>query len=392
MDAKEITSLKAGETLWDRGTRDAVSGLHVRAFKSKKVFYLFYRTQAGIQRKPKLGAFPVLSITQAREIAMGYLADVARGVDPSRSRKELRAEVTLNEVFKKIWDEYWDAPRFKQSGWGQEVWSNYHNNIGPDFGSRKLSDLSASEIRNWHNGFKEKPYAGNRSLEILSRIFNYCEEQEWRAQHTNPCTLINAHPERKRKRFATRLEIQNVGEALMARATSHPKEVAFILLLIFCGPRPRAIERAKRSQLKTFIHENQVWGVLTFKGKTSEATGEEERVLLPPQVMKIIEALPAPADGSLLGIKKPARFWREVRSEAGCVDLWARDWRRTFASVGLSNGVTIGVVGELLNHQSTETTKVYAKLFDEERLKAVSMIANILESNLYPNTRTMIGS
>jgi integrase len=86
--------------------------------------------------------------------------------------------------------------------------------------------------------------------------------------------------------------------------------------------------------------------------------------------------LPKREDGLIFGIKMPSHLWRKIRKEAGCEDLWARDSRRTFATIGMSNGVKMDTVSELLNHSSVQTTKTYAKLNGSARSQAVETIAS----------------
>lgn len=96
--------------------------------------------------------------------------------------------------------------------------------------------------------------------------------------------------------------------------------------------------------------------------------------------MRVIGWLPRVEGMTITGMKMPRTLWRRVREEAGCPDLWVRDWRRTFATLGYSDGVDMWTVGELLNHRSTETTKIYAKMMDTRRLEAVTRIADKIES------------
>jgi integrase len=98
--------------------------------------------------------------------------------------------------------------------------------------------------------------------------------------------------------------------------------------------------------------------------------------------MDMIKNLPKRQDGLIFGIGLPGYLWRKIRKEAGCEDLWARDFRRTFATVGMSNKVDMKVIGKLLNHHSQQTTDRYALLDNSARLEAVSAISAKLDSIL----------
>jgi integrase len=70
--------------------------------------------------------------------------------------------------------------------------------------------------------------------------------------------------------------------------------------------------------------------------------------------------------------------WTKVREAAGCPDLQLRDARRTFASYGLSLGLSLAQVGELLHHTDTQTTKGYSYLIDDLKQKAAAQIASAM--------------
>ncbi len=85
--------------LWDAEVKGF--GLKVTP-KGKKTFLLSYRTGDHVQRKPRIGDFPVMKPEAARAIALKWKAEVAAGGDPSAQRKAkraLRGKGTLSEMF-----------------------------------------------------------------------------------------------------------------------------------------------------------------------------------------------------------------------------------------------------------------------------------------------------
>lgn len=362
------------KTIWD----EQVKGLHLRTRDTgHQAYYFFYRTKSGIQRRPKIGNYPEITVQEARKRAKGIADLVAQGIDPKGDWDLLKEELTVEKLFIKTWNGYWNKDRFNESRWSKEVMMLWKNHLSPTFGRLKLSEVTAIRVRRWHADYEHGARTtANRALSILSRMFSYAEEEELRSQHTNPCRLVTKFTERKRKRYATEQEIRLIHEVLQREASNNPRAVAFIYILMFSGSRPSAIERATREQLT----RHNGYGILTFKGKTSYETGDDEQVILPPPAMKILDQLEPSKDGTLLGIKMPRDFWMKIKNEVGCKDLWARDWRRTFASIGLSNGIEVGMISELLNHKSAQTTKVYAKLIQTEKLNASLKIAQMIEA------------
>ena len=369
----ELFTQELGKYVWDKG-RDSVKGLCVRARlnEDKAIvhsFYFYYVTKDGIQRRPKIGDFGrELNLTQARAVAKQWAAKVALGEDPSLERQLKRKETTVNALFQKCYDQYW---KNNKSGWGVEAARIYEKHIKEPFGNYKITGVRPGMVREWMDSMAETPIQANRSLRVLSKMFNYAESRELIRLGQNPCRIVESFKENKRDRFATPHELKALSDVLERQAKSYPKQVAFIYLLMFTGARPSSIERAKWEDLT--ITSNGV-GLLKLDGKTGKDT-----VVVPLPAMRILEKLNR-YHPEILGIKLPHGFWKTTAKEAGCPDLWARDLRRTFATIGLSHGQGIGVIGELLNHKSTETTKIYAKLIDTARVTAASEIASTIES------------
>jgi integrase len=369
MTPQEIILAPNGATLWD----DQVAGLHLRVgLGGSRRWFLFYRTKSGRQRRPKIGDYPEVLLQEARRRASLLKARVALGEDPKGDWDASRAERTVSELWAEVWKAHWDTPRYQLSGWAAEVCKLYTSKIRTAFGGCRLSEVTPGMVREWHRGMAETPTSANRSLEVLSKLYSWAEENEIRPPGSNPCALVKANTEGQRERFATPQEAAKIGEILRREAHSHPLEVAFIGLLMLTGSRPRALERARREWLTGCV--------LRFKGKSTAATGKEEIVVFPETALRIVNALPIREDGLLIGIQFPKRFWQRVKIEAGCPDLWARDWRRTFASYGLSEGVESALLGELLNHSSAQTTKRYARLLLTNRLAAAEKISATVDS------------
>lgn len=291
----------------------------------------------------------------------------------------MKIKLTMNDLFFETYRRHWKSPRFIESGWAREVEGLYSRNIIGSFGHKDFTKISAKEIRNWHHDLKDTPIAANRALNVMSKMFSYAEEQELIPQGTNPCKLVKSHKERKRRRYATPDELKKIFEILKTEEVKNPRATAFIYLLIYSGARPRSIERAKWQDLKMVEHNGEMFGVLTFNGKTSEATGEDEQVVIPPQGLLCLKQLDMKSE-TICGIKMPRDFWERTRTEAGCSDLWIRDLRRTFASIGLSTGQSSGIIGELLNHKSANTTKTYTQLLQDKKLEVTHEIAKSIQN------------
>ena len=59
------------------------------------------------------------------------------------------------------------------------------------------------------------------------------------------------------------------------------------------------------------------------------------------------------------------RFWDDVRDKAELPGVHIHDLRHTFASLLVSSGMTLPMMGNLLGHTQVQATKRYAHLFDD---------------------------
>ena len=354
---------------WDKN----IKGLHtVTSSTGVKSYHLFYRTKSGKQRRFKLADARVFTLADAREAAKKMLAQVALGGDPYGEMRAGKNDKTVEEVFRELEKSHYERAQFARSGWAKQVTSLWNTNLQKAFGDCKVSKVTPSMVMEWHMRLETTPYSGNRAKSVLSKLFRFAELKGYVPQGFNPCRSVPNHKEKKRKRFATETEIQRVREILERDADEYPKATLFISLLMATASRPSGIERLDWRNLCRITLDGQAYGVVTIQGKS----GEEE-IVLPPKALKLCDERRT-FETSIAG-KFPRSYWAKIRREVGCLDLWARDWRRTGATLGLSGGITLGTLQELLNHKDASTTSIYAKLTRDAKLRASGAIEVELE-------------
>ncbi len=387
MNLSEIKNAKVGQVLWDKGSSASIKGLHLRVYENgRKSFLLYYRSLNGNQRRPKIGDFPETTLADARSRAKILIDKVAIGEDPKEQRNIAKKEMTIQELFELVHKKYWSQERFVKSGRSKAALWSYNHHFKNKFGKLKISEVTRKTIREWHNEHDETPYSANRSLEFLNTMFVYAEKNDLIEIGKNPCKLLDHYKEKKRKRYATPDELKKIAEILEKKSSDQLPQVVYIWILLFSGSRPKFIADATWNDLTTVELDNETYGILSLSGKTSAETGDDEIVVLPPQAMKFLDKLPKTSK-TITGIKLPRKLWREVRKEANCLDLRARDLRRTFATLGVSNGVGLDVVSELLNHKSVQTTKIYGKLMNQKRIEAAKKVADAVEKTIWPSAK-----
>ena len=71
------------------------------------------------------------------------------------------------------------------------------------------------------------------------------------------------------------------------------------------------------------------------------------------------------------------RFWIGIQAEAKLPDVRIHDLRHTFASLLVSGGASLEMIGKLLGHTQMQTTQRYAHLMDSPLRDGVNAVANI---------------
>jgi len=285
------------------------------------------------------------------------------------SRSSLTENISRSSV-NNLWticaEEHWNRGR----QWDREARRLFVVHIGPRIGTKKVKDLNYRDVNRIRTALSDTPNQANRVIAVLSKMLNLAERMEMRPIGSNPCKVLPRFREQRRRRYATPEEIGRLGPLLEAEGYKNPAAAAFLYLLLFSGARPSEIARARWDQLDGAV-------LRIPEGKTGERT-----VFLPRQAVEVLSRIPRTSE-TITGLSAvPKKVWGRIRAAAGCPDLYARDLRRTFATIGLSNGVPIGAVGELLGHKSADTTKIYAKLLEGRAAEATAIIADKIEGLL----------
>ena len=95
------------------------------------------------------------------------------------------------------------------------------------------------------------------------------------------------------------------------------------------------------------------------------------------------------SDGHYEGTPK---VWRIIRAKAGLEDVRLHDLRHSFASIAVSGGASLPIIGALLGHTNSATTQRYAHLHDDPLKAASEAVGNkIAASFSYDREGQLIG-
>ncbi len=113
-------------------------------------------------------------------------------------RAEAHRAETLNEFSERYLAEH-ARPKKKPSSATEDA-RLLRNHILPALGRRKLAKVTRTEVARIHHSMRGTPYAANRVLALLSKMFNLAERWGLRPDGSNPCRHVERFKERHRER------------------------------------------------------------------------------------------------------------------------------------------------------------------------------------------------
>jgi Arm domain-containing DNA-binding protein len=191
-----INSMQVGDHL----TLSGVPGLEIRRHTFGFSWLLFYRNRLGLARQPKIGAYPAISIAQARSIARQWLAQVAGGKDPSQEIQTVRHDPNMNALWERCEKEHYD----QKKKWGRDAKSIYRRHIKPAVGAVRVRALVYDDAQRIHTRLGATPFEANRTIAVLSKMLNLAERWGYRDTGSNPCQHVTRYREPRRRRYPTR--------------------------------------------------------------------------------------------------------------------------------------------------------------------------------------------
>lgn len=377
LSAATITAKEGNRIRWDGKLKGF--GLRVTAAGSKS-FVFRYRNAAGRDRIITIGPAPAWTVEQAikgttvqgsdgkKGKAWGYnelqrLVDAER--DPLAEREQRRLAPTISDLC----DTYIRDYLTKLRPTSQYDYRNIvEKHIRPKLGKLKVADLHHLEVEKLHSGIAAK-YRANRVIAVLVRMLSIAVKLGYRAD--NPARGIELHREHKRTRFLKLDEIARLMEVLKShRETDDGAGAAnLIMLLLMTGARLGETRHATWDQFD-LRDDAGSW----HKPHETTKTDDDHIVPLSKSAVAILREMKAVAttdyvfpsphsDSEQRSYHETQKHWLAISKKAGLKNVRMHDLRHTYASVLVSDGMSLPIIGKLLGHKQTATTARYAHLF-----------------------------
>ena len=338
-----------------------------------KSYVVQYRTRTtGRSRRKTIGQHgPLMSFTQAKDIATGLLSDVLRGGDPVSEAQVIREAPVMRDLCQQYLAVH-AIPKKRPKSVANDR-SMLDRLILPKFATQKIRDVRHKDVQTFHNSLRATPYQANRTLSLLSKMFEL--SVKWGMRFDNPAKGIEKFHEEKRYRWLSTDELTRLSVVL----DNHPNRKAAnaIRLQLLTGAR---IGEVLNATWKDFDFDRGVWTKPSHHTKQKRT----EHLPLSKAAVRLLSGIKsASGEASLVfpgrSPNKPIvdlkKFWRSVLSDANIQDYRIHDNRHTHASQLVSSGMSLAIVGRLLGHTNPMTTQRYAHIADDPLREAAEIMA-----------------
>ncbi|MDP7150288.1 MAG: site-specific integrase [Paracoccaceae bacterium] len=359
-----------------------------------KAFTIDYR-HAGRPRRMVFGRWPEWSVSAARIRAKELRRDVDAGYDPLKQRQQLREQPRIRDLIDRYLIEH--ASKLAKTNEADQH-SMMEKLVAPHWENRLVSEITRSDVDQLltkvaegrarpHKakpnnrarklqGPKKTPIRANRVGEALRKAFSLAIEWGWRED--NPASGFYRRLENPRERFLTKDEIDRLAKALDQDEDLRAADIIRICMLT--GAR---VGEVRQSRFEQFNLDLLIWtkpAAATKQRKTHRVPiSEDVAAIVRQRKLVVPKTSPWVFPGDVPGqpVIEIRRFWKRIQREAQIEDVRIHDLRHTFASLLVSGGASLEMIGKLLGHTQMQTTQRYAHLLDAPLREGVNAVAGM---------------
>jgi integrase len=258
--------------------------------------------------------------------------------------------------------------------------------ILPELGDNKVRDVTPEQVTRWHLGIAARTSSARMALSTLSGLMLYAEDHGLRLAGSNPCRGLRKKERGHRGRPLAAADIRRLWSALDRLHTSLPDVCDAIRLLLLTG--------ARRSEILGLEWDHIAGG----RAILADSKSGPRTIWLNGPARAILEARRSVQGGAFVFPNAPGsgpikvidREWKVIREKARLGDIRVHDLRHHFASVAVSNGIDLRIVGQLLGHHDLDSTLGYAHLARGSLVRSATRVSGLIDAALRsrPATRT----
>ncbi len=350
-------------------------GLAVRVGTTAKVFYLV-RKVAGRTEFIKIGPFPDVTVEQARKRAAELNADIAKGVNPAKLRREDKAEMTLATFWPEYMERYSRIRKKPRTVLEDE--RTFQNYLAP-LASKKLSKIGKTDCQRLHHDIavRTSGATANRALAVLSAALGVAADWGY-LTGDNPARAVKRFKEKARDRFIQADEMPRFWQAMLDEPNRDFADLFMLALLT--GARRSNLLAMRWDEISVARAE---WRIPDPKN------GEPLTIPLIPEAARLLESRQEmyggewvfPGRGDTPHLTEPKAAWKRICERAGLENLRLHDLRRTLGSSMAAAGVNTITTARTMGHKTLTMALRYQQLGTDPRRAAIEAGAGAILAN-----------
>lgn len=383
--------------------KKGVKGFLVRLTKAGNKYFYYNYWFDGKAKKYKIGSYPDIGVSKAREIARELSFQVDKGIDPQAEKKK-RKQAPDPKTFKEISEEFKNKylPTLKRKT--REEYSRIIDvELVPKLGKYPIKEISRNQIINLLDnkayGKNPAPVMANRIRARLSKIYSFAIDRGH--AEANPVSNVSKYKktkdggkvEKRRNRYYDPDEIQELWKYF---DNWNEPTGSVLKMLLITGQRKTETMHMKWDDIR-----DGVWTIPAELAKNSE----QHLVPLPDMALQIIEGL-RPMNGKSdyvfcspkehnAPMKWLTRARVTIQEESDVPDFRPHDLRRTVATYMAKLGVDRTVLGKILNHKGLAGDDQVTAIYDrhgymDEKRQALNRWGRRLEQIIEGNVKAKV--
>ena len=379
---------------------DDIRGFAVCVYRGGGRAFTFDYRFAGRQRRMTFARWPEWSVTAARDRARELRREVDLGRDPLAERDQIRTAPRMQDLIDRYIRQH--VSRLAELNAADQK-SMMTKLVAPHWGRKLVAEITKADVEKLlariaegrarpHKAKpnnrarklqppKPTPVRANRVGEALRKMFNLAIE--WGMRPDNPANGFHRRIENPRERFLNKDEIDRLAAAL--DADPDQRAAGIIRICMLTGARVGEVRQARFEQ---FNLELGVWSKPASTTKQRKVhrvpISEDVAAIVRQRQLLVRKGNPWLFPGDVPGqpVKEIRRFWIRIQKAAQIEDVRIHDLRHTFASLLVSGGASLEMIGKLLGHTQMQTTQRYAHLLDAPLRAGLDAVASAVRPRL----------
>lgn len=362
-----------------------------------RTWIVMYRYN-GIKRRMKIGNYPQMALSDARDLAKAALEAADEGRDPSTERKVTRTRVdTVEDLCGRYIEEY---AKIKKRSWKKDE-QILKAEVIPLLGRKRITDVKKQDIRDVLAPILERgaPVRANHTLGVLRKMFNWAIDAQDIVMINPAAKIPLPGTVNSRSRYLTDDELCAFWDALDIEELGMHGVTAFQILMI-TGQREMEVIKMRWADIDL---EKGLWTIPADVAKNKL----EHVIPLTAYVLAALlnlDDLAQPDDVYVFQNPETKDHYRRVfvekriikiRIAGNLIDVVIHDLRRTMTTyLGLLN-VDPAIKKKILNHAKRKKTGDVTEIYDrfeyvDQKREAIAkwekLLLDIVGDDFYATT------